>query len=459
MTHEIATNERASVSFADIACRWINEKVIAIVCYQGRTLTYDGTRYIDETNLPTKVRKFLIDADLPHNNHTVSNVVGAIEAITFRDPHKYPKLPFHVGTKPFPSAVIAYRNGLLDVDGFLNQRRELLPHTHHWVSTVCLPYDFDPNATCENWVSFLNEILENDGQRIGLLQEWFGYCLLPDMSQHKMLCKVGPPRAGKGTTDRVLDALVGEDNTTAYDLHSLAERFGLRRLVGKHVATIGEVNLQNSREKYRILEKLNSIVGGDPQPIEHKGLNDTPTVALPTRFNLSCNELPLFGDPTGALSARMLILPYKRSFVGREDRELKERLLTEITGINNWALEGLARLKEQGRFTECEGTLEKTRQFRRNNSDPFAFLQDCLVVERRIDPGNLEGVRMSDDPQSCKAAELALAYQVWCSGEGRNVGDVRWLCRGLAAVLPDLENRRVGKAKTMTYYGIGIAKE
>jgi hypothetical protein len=180
---------------------------------------------------------------------------------------------------------------------------------------------------------------------------------------------------------------------------------------------------------------------------------------LPTRFNISCNELPLFGDPTGSLSARMLILPYKRSFSGREDRELKERLLTEISGISNWALVGLARLKKQGRFTECEGMLEKTRQFRRNNSDAFAFTQDLLIVERRIDPGNLEGVRMSDEPQSCTAAELSSAYQSWRSGEGRSVGDVRWLCRSLAAVLPDLENRRLGKAKTMTYYGIGIAKE
>jgi putative DNA primase/helicase len=459
MTDEITTRQQASASFADIARRYINDKVTAIVYHQGRTLTYDGTRYVDETHLPTKFRKFLIDANLPHNNHTVSNVVGAIEAIAFRDPQKYPKLPFYVGPEQYPSSVIAFRNGLLDVDAFLDGRPKLMPHSHRWVSTVCLPYDFDPTATCEAWFAFLNEIFDNDKQRIALLQEWCGYCLLPDTSQHKMLCKVGPPRAGKGTTDRLLDALVGEDNTTAYDLHSLAERFGLRRLVGKHVATIGEVNLQNSREKYRILEKLNSIVGGDPQPIEHKGLNETPTVALPTRFNLSCNELPFFGDPTGALSARMLILPYKRSFAGKEDRELKERLLTEICGVSNWALSGLTRLKVRGRFTECEGMLEKTRQFRRNNSDPFAFLQDCLVVERRIDPGNLEGVRMSDEPQSCTAAALSSAYQLWCSGEGRNVGDVRWLCRGLAAVLPDLENRREGKQRTVTYYGIGIAKE
>jgi putative DNA primase/helicase len=364
-----------------------------------------------------------------------------------------------VGSDPFPSNIIAFQNGLLDVGGFLNARRELLPHSHRWVSTACLPYNFDPNATCENWLSFLHEVFENGGQRIALLQEWFGYCPLPDTSQHKVLCKVGPPRAGKGTTDGVLDAVVGEDNTTAYDLHSLAERFGLRRLVGKHVATIGEVNLQNSREKYRILEKLNSIVGGDPQPIEHKGLNETPTVTLPTRFNISCNELPVFCDPAGALSARMLILPYQRSFVGREDKELKERLLKEISGICNWALDGLARLKKQGRFTECEGMLAKTRQFRRNNSDPFAFLQDRLIVERRIDPGNLEGVRMSDEPQSCTASAMSSAYQVWCTGEGQNVVDVRWLCRGLAAILPNLENKREGQQRTRTYYGIGIAKE
>ena len=42
----------------------------------------------------------------------------------------------------------------------------------------------------------------NDGESIQTLQEWMGYLLTLDKSQHKMAMLIGPPRSGRGTICR-----------------------------------------------------------------------------------------------------------------------------------------------------------------------------------------------------------------------------------------------------------------
>ena len=92
------------------------------------------------------------------------------------------------------------------------------------------------------------------------------------------------------------------------------------------------------------------------------------------------------------------------------------------------------------------------------NSDAFSFLQDCLIVEQAINPGNLEGVRLSAEPVSCTAPELLPVYQNWCLGAGKSTGSAPFLARNLKSILPKMGTKRVGKLNLTTYSGIGIAK-
>jgi putative DNA primase/helicase len=278
-----------------------------------------------------------------------------------------------------------------------------------------------------------------------------------DTSYQKLLMKVGPPRAFKGVSDRVLEAVVGSENTTGFYLHALANTFGARWLVNKQVAFVEEVNFDSHDAKGRILGTLNSIVGEAGQSVERKGDNATPTIILPTRFSISCNELPNFHDTSGALAARLLILPFDKSFAGREDRGLLTKLLAELSGIANWGLEGLRRLRDNGRFSEPERGRQELNQFRRT-TDAFGFLQDCLWVERGIDPGNLDGVRIVEGPLSITRPELIGAYTDW-SIENGLTPDKSWIVRRMRVILPKLtesRGRRSGERERV-YHGIGLA--
>ena len=68
-----------------------------VVYYQGRTLVYDGKRYVEETELAHRVRLWLVNKNERHDNQTVSNVVADLQAIYLQSVRQFPSLPFYVG--------------------------------------------------------------------------------------------------------------------------------------------------------------------------------------------------------------------------------------------------------------------------------------------------------------------------------------------------------------------------
>ncbi|WP_319020215.1 hypothetical protein [Streptomyces peucetius] len=74
---------------------------------------------------------------------------------------------------------------------------------------------------------------------------------------------------------------------------------------------------------------------------------------LPTRLVILTNELPHFGDASGVIARRFVVLNMTVSWLGKKDIGLTGELAAEIPGILNWALEGLARLKRTGRGADA----------------------------------------------------------------------------------------------------------
>ena len=87
------------------------------------------------------------------------------------------------------------------------------------------------------------------------------------------------------------------------------------------------------------------------------------------------NELPRFADASGALASRFVILTTKSTFYGKEELDLKEKLRSELPGILNWALAGLTRLRERGRFVIPQSSLDALQQMEDLASPVAAFVR------------------------------------------------------------------------------------
>jgi putative DNA primase/helicase len=138
--------------------------------------------------------------------------------------------------RPQPNELLICRSSLIH----LPTGRRLKPTPQLYVTNT-IDFDHDPAAPEPmEWHRFLHQLFDDDLESLTLLQEWFGYSLIADTSQQKMLLMVGPRRSSKGTIARVLRRLVGEGNVSGPIISSLAGSFGLQPLIGKSLAIVSD---------------------------------------------------------------------------------------------------------------------------------------------------------------------------------------------------------------------------
>jgi putative DNA primase/helicase len=313
------------------------------------------------------------------------------------------------------------------------------------LATNACDFTLDLNAPRPfTWFAFLEDLWADDPQSIEALQEWFGYLLVHDTRQQKMLLLVGPKRSGKGTIARVLTALIGKGNVAAPTLGGLATNFGLWPLIGKSVAIISDARLSGRSDQAAVVERLLSITGEDSITVDRKNMSPI-TLRLPTRFVILTNELPRLNDASGAIVSRVILLHTNQSFYGREDHDLTDKLLPELPGILLWAIEGWRRLRARGRFLQPDSGRESIDDMGDLASPVAAFTRDCCNL------GASESVQVSD---------LFAAWEKWCKTQGREkfIGTVQTFARDLLAVESRIRRTqpREQGGRVRMYVGIGL---
>jgi putative DNA primase/helicase len=243
-----------------------------------------------------------------------------------------------------------------------------------------------------------------------------------------MLMLIGPRRSGKGTIARVLTRLLGIDNVCGPTLSGLATNFGLWPLLNKRLAIISDARLSGRTDQAVVTERLLSISGEDAITVDRKNLTPL-TLRLPTRFMVCTNELPRLADSSGALASRFLILRMTQSFYGQEDIGLTDRLLRELPGILNWAIEGWRRLNDRGHFSQPATGQAVIDELQDLASPVGAFIRQWCVL----------------DPRACIGVEdLYSAWCAWCREQGREQpGNAAVFGRDLRAAAAQVATRQV----------------
>ncbi|UCM89183.1 DNA primase family protein [Streptomyces marincola] len=422
--------------------------------WRGSWMRWDGTcwRELDEAQVRATMYERLEHAvyyapgkdgepeerDWAPTKQKISNVLDALGAITLLPTDTdTPAWLDSDGAPDNEEPIVACENGLLHI-----RDRALLPHTPGFFNLVSVPFPYDPGATAPEWEHFLSEVWPDDPDAILALQEWFGYVLSGRTDLQKILLMVGPSRSGKGTIARVLKALVGKKNLAGPTLAGLGTNFGLSTLIGKPLAVIADARLSGN-DNTQVVERLLTISGEDTIDIDRK-YREVWTGKLPTRLVILSNELPHFGDSSGVIANRFVLLNLRVSWLGREDPTLTDRLIAEMPGILNWALEGLARLQRAGRITEPASSRDAVTTMRDTASPTSAFVRE----------------RCTTGP-ACTVPVDALwnAWREWAEDNGVRPGTKQVFGRNLLSVVPQLNRTRPRDAynrQVATYNGITL---
>lgn len=418
--------------------------------HDGNFWVWDQSRYVEtpDAAIRTEVYAYTEPAfryqgkQLPPFQPTrskVENIADALKALVYL-PHQIrpPAWLDNDDTKPDPVEIVPFRNGLLHLPSM-----KLLPPSPMFFGLNALEFDFQTDAPRpEQWLKFLYELWPDDPESITTLQEWFGYLLTPDTRQQKILMVVGPKRGGKGTIGTVLANLLGEVNVAGPTLASLASNFGLQGLLGKTAAIISDARLSGRPDQAVVVERLLSISGEDLITIDRKHRDPVPAVRLPVRFVLMSNELPRLHDSSGTLASRFIILKLDRSWFGKEDTSLIDRLLREFPGIFIWAADGWRALQDRGRFIQPATGAELTEQLEDLSSPVREFLTDLCVVK--------PGLRVLSDV-------LFSSWNWWAEQYGiKDAGTAASFGRDLRAAEPAIRRRRTGETHQRRVFYEGI---
>lgn len=330
-----------------------------------------------------KVREFMIPRYA--NMTAINDTVGQWKML-IRKPVRM------INSNPF---IINVQNGLYNVldDSFK-------PHTPEYYSTVQIMASYCEEAKCPNYLAFLKSVLPDE--EIHLMQEIFGYLLIPVNKAQKSFVFVGAPNAGKSTLLSVAqDILLGSENVSNIPWQSLGDRFNKAELFGKLANIFADLPTRNIDDN----GLFKALTGEDYITGERK--NKDPFSFRPyARLLFSCNEIPKnYGDRSEGFYRRLIIIRFDTSVPkNKRDPNLREKLAVERDGILMWSLAGLKRLIANSyEFSETDRTKAELQRYRVESNSALSFAEEfCEFIE--------DGVVVRDD--------LFAKYKEYCCSAG-----------------------------------------
>lgn len=210
--------------------------------------------------------------------------------------------------------------------------------------TVYIPVEYNPNAKCPKFNKFLRQVCCKKKLRRKTLEEFMGISLTKRNCPALVL--VGNGANGKSVYADVLTAMLGEQNYTNAKVAELAG-FGTGKIRGKRLALLSEISPKDSR--YLMTTEMKQIVTGENMGYnaKYQALGDFRPYAKV--LVLSNHMLQFDVDASEGVQRRILIIPCELQLnANKRDPYLKQKLLGEVSGILNLAIEGFQRLASNG---------------------------------------------------------------------------------------------------------------
>lgn len=331
------------------------------------------------------------------------NVIGELKAQARSDPSVEVE-PAEFGLAP---GTIAVENGLVAlgdrVEGDDDACRDLKPEDY---ALTRLPVEYDPSADYDEWADYVDEWAE-DGYA-DALQEYVGYCLhVGEIPIHRALLLVGSGANGKGTFLSVVRALLGRDNTSSIELQTLANE---RDAVADFYGSLANIDDDLSARKLgQGLGMFKKLVAGD-RVRARRLYEDGFEFDAVGKHLYAANEVPQVDVPDDdeAFWRRWLLVEFPNHYPpNQREPDLRDRLTESdtLSGVLNWAIDGWARLLEQGHFTGEEQYAQAKRERWQAWGDSVdKFISEC--VER------------DEDAENVSTGDVHRVYAAWCRENG-----------------------------------------
>lgn len=336
-------------------------------------------QFIDLDFVKSEVRKIMLDEAHGGNriwdsSHYVNEALDAIRSeLILPGEQNIFDLGYCVHNKNLkynPLNIICLKNGLFDWS--TNMLSVWTPDVY---TTIKLPVEYNPEAKCPHWELALRQWIADDNT-ISFLQEFIGLCLIPDTSFRTAVMLYGTGANGKSMFLDTIRLIFG-NSLVSIPLHRLTNRFETAYLQNKLINICGDIDAKYMSET----GVIKTIIGGDLNglrgEIKHgKSFDFTPIC----RLMFSANVLPKVSDKSIGWISRWKFIEFPHMFDVNPAYKIQYSQIfeSEKSGILNWAIKGLQRLKLENKWTESQSMKKSEEDYRNENDNVVAFMGDYV---------------------------------------------------------------------------------
>ena len=364
--------------------------------------------------------------------------------------------PCFISTGESAFGFVSMKNGIINIDEIASALENGLippavrPHTPDLFTTVRLPYEYDPTATCPKFEAYL-EGVQPKAENREILQMLAGLLLTSDMRYNVAFFIYGESGTGKTVFMDILESLVGKENSCCVPLAIFAKSFGTADLTEKRANLVDEAPIIPDTGRFSDIESVfKAVTNGRPINVQRKGVEPW-TANATAHCVFASNNLPTLTDRSNGVWDRMRIIPFNVKFRGsdRQDLYLLDKLKAELPGILNWALRGLVKLhaqtsdqQEKKTFPQCAEGASLLAKMREESDREQKFLR--------------EETKAADSKVYLVALNLYDNYKSWAERRGYRAVGYDKFRDAVLRVYPDIDSGRktTHGQKDTVFYGI-----
>jgi P4 family phage/plasmid primase-like protien len=330
-------------------------------------------------------------------------------------------------------------NGMVNIE-----TGKLEPHDPKYGSMSQIPCEYswdDFDARLEDWLKILNGMFPGEEGKKSALQQFLGYCYVPDCRYEKALFMYGEGGNGKGTVIEAFRSVLGEENCASLTMEHISDpKFSLYFLQGKLMNLTPELSSRKGVET----EMFKQIVSGEPLTVERK-YGDKYEFNPYVKMIIAMNDLPIITDTSYGMKRRLIVVNFNQKFEqGKNaDTDLKELLKTDQqlrNAIFMWGLLGLQSLIKNKQFILDHQILDDVDKFFKGMDPTSEFLDES------VEDGEGHG--------AVPVQELYEDYDKWCKNTGHNKLNRRNFNKRVQRIYPALTKGLWGQFRRMHWIGL-----
>lgn len=370
-----------------------------LACRNGQFHLYNKV-YYEPLTVPSlrSLLCFYIQTHFKVECSTAAMVTEVVATLKDRCYEQGGHQPFWKSTPDTVASVLVLQNGILDLSPLYSGRLEILvPHTDKLFASAACDYAYDSQATCDEFVGFIQWMAGGDTGVMRLLLEFMAYCLLRDLDHQRFLILIGEGSNGKSVFLRVLQRLLGFANCSALSFERIGGKFDMANLADKAVNIAADTN-----EVSKVAEgNLKMLADGSVLTFEKK-YQDSYSSVNRARLIFAANLSPRWRDRSGGLWRRMLMVPCDAMISGEKIiRKLENSF--DYSGVLNAVLVAGRELISRGDFAVPHVVANITDQHRIEANPAKSFLVEYTIC---------------DSGEFVVSENLYSYYRAWCEDNG-----------------------------------------